>query len=113
MPLRRAGTVPNTKPSWPGLTRPSIFFERFSGKRMDARVKPAHDEVCALYGPGSAKQRFARATRCIAPGARDLLTGTWLGESAIMLRSKRSRLRDLRTFARDPDFHDFRRHLHG
>src|SRR3954447_18655588 len=32
------------QPSWPGLTRPSIFFERFSRRGMDARVKPAHDD---------------------------------------------------------------------
>jgi hypothetical protein len=43
MPLRRAGTVPNTDASLPGSTRQSIFFEILA-KRMDARVKPAHDE---------------------------------------------------------------------
>jgi hypothetical protein len=32
-------------PSWPGLTRPSIFFERFLRRVMDARVKPAHDDT--------------------------------------------------------------------
>jgi hypothetical protein len=26
------------------LTRPSIFFEKFFAKMMDAQVKPAHDE---------------------------------------------------------------------
>jgi hypothetical protein len=34
--------------SLPGLTRQSIFFERFFRSLMDARVKPAHDEVFGL-----------------------------------------------------------------
>src|SRR5437763_10614042 len=38
-------------PSWPGLTPPSIFFERFLRSVMDARVKPAHDagDDCKRY----------------------------------------------------------------
>jgi hypothetical protein len=34
---------------------------------MDARVKPAHDEVLFRYGPGSAAHRFVKsyALRCV------------------------------------------------
>src|SRR5882672_7142710 len=35
---------------WPGLPRPSIFFERVLRRKMDARVKPAHDAYCGRYG---------------------------------------------------------------
>jgi hypothetical protein len=42
---------PETSPSWPGLTRPSIFFETFLRSSMDARVKPAHDEVFFVTAP--------------------------------------------------------------
>ena len=48
---------PKTSPSWPGLTRPSIFFERVLRRAMDARVKPAHDEVFFVTAP--ALQRTA------------------------------------------------------
>jgi hypothetical protein len=37
---------------------------------MDARVKPAHDENCVWYGPGSAAHHAAEeAARCAASGA--------------------------------------------
>src|SRR5438270_10406779 len=39
--------------SWPGLTRPSISFETFSRRAMDARVKPAHDDAYDLRLPHS------------------------------------------------------------
>jgi hypothetical protein len=32
------------RPSWPGLTRPSIFFATLFRRLMDTRVKPAYDE---------------------------------------------------------------------
>jgi hypothetical protein len=35
--------------SLPGLTRQSILFGRLFAKTMDARVKPAHDGVYALF----------------------------------------------------------------
>src|ERR1043166_5635329 len=35
-------------PSWPGLTRPSILFQRFCRRWMDTRVKPAYDEKRSL-----------------------------------------------------------------
>jgi hypothetical protein len=34
------------KSSLPGLTRQSIIFEKRLAKKMDARVKPAHDDTC-------------------------------------------------------------------
>src|SRR4051794_4203298 len=67
MPLRRTGTVPNTEASSPGLTRPSIFFERILRRAMDARVKPAHDENGVRCGPGSAAHHAVKngALRCV------------------------------------------------
>ncbi len=38
----------NKHPSLPGLTRQSISFAKILAKRMDARVKPAHDELRLL-----------------------------------------------------------------
>src|SRR5439155_17173294 len=48
-----------------------------------------------LYGPGSAKQRFARATRCIAPGTRlaviasaakqSIFSANWIASSPVLL----------------------------
>jgi hypothetical protein len=35
--------APFALPSLPGLTRQSILFEKILAKKMDARVKPAHD----------------------------------------------------------------------
>jgi hypothetical protein len=66
MPLRRAGTVTNTDASLPGSTRQSISFGILA-KRMDARVKPAHDENCIRYGPGSAAHHAVKngALRCV------------------------------------------------
>jgi hypothetical protein len=32
------------RPSWPGLTRPSIFFATLFRRLKDTRVKPAYDE---------------------------------------------------------------------
>jgi hypothetical protein len=37
--------VPKLLASLPGLTRQSIAFREIRFVRMDARVKPAHDEV--------------------------------------------------------------------
>jgi hypothetical protein len=45
--------------SLPGLTRQSITFaKKLFAKKMDARVKPAHDDVCALRsGPLSRREQ--------------------------------------------------------
>src|SRR3954463_10525633 len=75
MPLRRAGTVRNTESSGPRLSRPSIFFETFLRRWMDARVKPANDRVSVWYGPGSAAQRSAKRLRAAPrPGNGGLLS---------------------------------------
>jgi hypothetical protein len=38
-------------PSWPGLTRQSIVLrKKLLAKKMDARVKPAHDETSRIVG---------------------------------------------------------------
>src|SRR3954454_980027 len=47
MPLRRAGTVPNTEPSWPGLSRPSMSLPQRK-QDVDARDKAGHDERVVL-----------------------------------------------------------------
>jgi hypothetical protein len=41
--LQLGQRIDQPTPSLPGLTRQSIFFERFLRRMMDARVKPAHD----------------------------------------------------------------------
>src|SRR4051812_21177685 len=52
--------------SYAGLTRGSITLRKSLSKLMDARVKPAHDEVC--FGTAPALQRTA--SRCAASGER-------------------------------------------
>src|SRR4051812_20010286 len=44
-----------------------LLLEKCLRRWMDARVKPAHDEVLFCYGPGSAAHRFAKscALRCV------------------------------------------------
>src|SRR4051794_5670027 len=54
--------------SWPGLTRPSISFETFSRRGMDARVKPAHDDAYDLRLPG--RGLAERGLRCGEAGDR-------------------------------------------
>src|SRR5689334_22290295 len=50
-----------------GLDPAIHLFERVLRRLMDARVKPAHDEVCFLYGPGSAAHQAAKGgpLRCV------------------------------------------------
>src|SRR5436305_10734370 len=81
--LRRAGIVPNTEPSWPGLIGPSDLRKNLL-KRMDARafaspkglrprrrVKPARDErIAFVTAPGLQRTASRRAKRCAASGAR-------------------------------------------
>jgi hypothetical protein len=66
MPLREKPGPYQTQASWPGLTRPSILKKVFA-QMMDARVKPAHDEIRVRDDPGSAAPRFAKgyALRCV------------------------------------------------
>src|SRR4051812_41666898 len=112
MPLRRTGTVPNTEASWPGLTRPSIFFERILRRAMDARVKPAHDENGVRYGPGSAAHRFARATRCAASGERCQIPCPGRGAAFHAAPQNRDRTEHRSVMAGlDPAIHLLRRNL--
>src|ERR1700704_2810776 len=53
MPLRRAGTVPDTM-SYAGLTRVSIALQKTLPSKMDGWVKPGHDEFLAAQPPTSA-----------------------------------------------------------
>ncbi len=58
--------------SLPGLTRQSIFFAMsLLAKKMDARVKPAHDDLCrtlnlAPMTPTLPRKRGRERTECVA-----------------------------------------------
>src|SRR4051794_11243295 len=57
--------------SWPGLTRPSIPFERLFRRLMDARVKPGHDDY--EDGGRSGQQALARNMVELEPDAVGVL----------------------------------------
>ena len=62
-----SGRWPESEPSLPGLTRQSIAFAgRLFAKKMDARVKPGHDERWRTPTRGTAAGRGA----CWAAGKR-------------------------------------------
>ncbi|HEY4859676.1 MAG TPA: hypothetical protein VII14_07030 [Xanthobacteraceae bacterium] len=74
-PVVMAGLVPigaNLRSSLPGLTRQSIDLRKnFLAKKMDARVKPAHDELA---------KRLKLAPVGLVPAIHALATGrkTWM-----------------------------------
>src|ERR1051325_4362189 len=69
--------------------------------RPRRRIKPAHDDrlvFCTARLCSAPRRKERRAA--LRPGNGEFSTGRWLGESAIMLRSGRSRFGILSTFTR-------------